>query len=254
MPAWSRARVEAWLRSVPSSRTEPVAGRRPISASHSSVWPFPWTPATPRISPARTWKDTPRTDCSPRSPATLRSCTSSTTSPGLAGSLLTRSWTDRPTINDASSVVVVVGGRSPTTFPRLMTVMVSAIALTSLSLCEMKMIDRPPSRSSRMIRNRSSVSPGVSTAVGSSRTRTLASRSSALMISTRCCTPTGSSSTRASGSTRRPNRSESASTSRRAVRRSSRPKEGRPNGPLRTGSLPSVTFSATVKTGTSMKC
>ena len=31
-------------------------------------------------------------------------------------------------------------------------------------------------------------------------------------------------------------------------------KEGRPSGPLRTGSLPSVTFSATVKTGTSMKC
>ncbi len=68
---------------------------------------------------------------------------------------------------------MVDGGRSPTTFPRLMTVIVSAIAWTSLSLCEMKMIDRPPSRSSRMIRNRSSVSPGVSTAVGSSRTSTL---------------------------------------------------------------------------------
>ena len=77
--------------------------------------------------------------------------------------------------------------------------MMSAIAWTSLSLCEMKMIDRPPARSSRMIRNRSSVSPGVSTAVGSSRTSTLASRSSALMISTRCCTPTGRSSTQGVG-------------------------------------------------------
>ena len=55
----------------------------------------------------------------------------------------------------------------------------------------MKMMDLPPSRSSRMIRNRSSVSFGVSTAVGSSSTRTLALRSSALMISTRCWTPTG---------------------------------------------------------------
>src|SRR6266567_7261416 len=91
MPARSRARVEAWLRSVPSSFTEPVEGPRPSSASHSSVWPFPWTPATPRISPARTWNDTPRTECSPRSPCTLRSWTSSTTSSGLAGALLTRS-------------------------------------------------------------------------------------------------------------------------------------------------------------------
>ena len=267
MPARSRSRVEAWLRSAPSRRTEPVEGRRPISASHSSVWPFPWTPATPRISPARTSNDTSRTECSPRSPCTFRSWTSSTTSPGRAASLLTRSWTDRPTISAASSAPLVVGGRSPTTFPRRMTVMLSAIAWTSLSLCEMKMIDRPPARSSRMIRNRSSVSPGVSTAVGSSRTSTLASRSSALMISTRCCTPTGRSSTRASGSTCRPNRSESSSTSRRALRRSSRPIEGRPSAgtrspprfiagvaSLRTGSAPSVTFSATVKTGTSMKC
>ncbi len=63
----------------------------------------------------------------------------------------------------ASSASLAVGGRSPTTWPRRMTVMVSAIAWTSLSLCEMKTMDRPPARSSRMIRNSSSVSPGVST-------------------------------------------------------------------------------------------
>ena len=76
--------------------------------------------------------------------ATVRSATSSTTSPGLAGVLLTRSCTARPTISAASSASVAVGGRSPTTLPRRMTVIVSAIACTSLSLCEMNTIDRPP--------------------------------------------------------------------------------------------------------------
>ena len=86
-------------------------GRRPISASHSSVWPLPWTPATPRISPARTWKDTSRTDFSPRSPRHAQALTSSTTRRAAPAVLLTRSWTDRPTISDASSVVA--GGRRP---------------------------------------------------------------------------------------------------------------------------------------------
>src|SRR5579863_2445303 len=247
MPASSRAWVEAWPRSEPARRTDPVEGRSPISASHSSVWPLPWTPARPRISPARTWNETSRTDSSPCSPATLSPATSSTTSPGLAAVLLTRSCTDRPTIRAASSASLVLGGRSPTTSPRRMTVIVSAISWTSLSLCEMKMMDRPSARSSRMIRNRSCVSCGVSTAVGSSSTSSLASRSRALMISTRCCTPTGTSSIRASGSTRRPYRSDRSRTSRRVRRRSSRPNP-------RTRSAPSVTFSATVNTGTSMKC
>ena len=123
----------------------------------------------------------------------------------------------------------------------------SAIAWTSLSLWEMKTIDWPPERSSRMTRNRSSVSPGVSTAVGSSRISTLAWRSSALMISTRCCTPTGRSSIRASGFDLQPVALGKLPTWRRAFRRSSRP------GP-RVGSTPSMTFSATVNTGTSMKC
>ena len=121
--------------------------------------------------------------------------TSSTTSPGRAGSFWTFSSTGRPTIRAASSASVAVGGRSPTTAPRRMTVIVSAIAWTSLSLCEMKMIDVPPAFSSRMTRNRSSVSLGVSTEVGSSRISTLASRSRALMISTRCWMPTGRFST-----------------------------------------------------------
>ena len=91
-------------------------------------------------------------------------------------------------------------GRSPTTAPRRSTVIVSAMAWTSLSLCEMNTTDVPPAVSCRMIRNRSSVSSGVSTAVGSSRISTVASLTSALTISTRCWMPTGRFSTSASGS------------------------------------------------------
>ena len=98
-----------------------------------------------------------------------------------------------------------------------------------------------------MISISSSVSCGVSTAVGSSKTRTWASRESALMISTRCCTPTGSSSTMASGLTWKPKRAEISRTRSRAASTSSVPAK-----PV--DSLPSMTFSATVKTGISMKC
>ena len=67
------------------------------------------------------------------------------------------------------------------------------------------------------------------------------------MISTRCWMPTGRSSTIASGSTARPNRSEISLTSLRASLRFMMP------GPL-TGSTPRTTFSQTENTGTSMKC
>src|SRR5699024_8341575 len=97
-----------------------------------------------------------------------------------------------------------------------------------------------------MISISSSVSCGVRTAVGSSSTSTSALRLRALMISTRCWAPTGRSSTSASGSRSKPKRAEISRTSVRAAARSSRP-------PL-VGSCPSTMFSATVKTGTSMKC
>ena len=108
----------------------------------------------------------------------------------------------------ASSALVAVGSASPTTAPRRITVIRSAIARTSRSLWVMKTIAFPASLSWRMISISSSVSCGVSTAVGSSKTSTCASRESALMISTRCCTPTGRSSTIASGSTWNPKRAE----------------------------------------------
>ena len=89
----------------------------------------------------------------------------------------------------------------PTTLPRRITVIVSAMARTSRSLWVMKTIALPSSRSERITSISSSISCGVSTAVGSSKIRYLASLASAFKISTRCCTPTGRSSTSASGST-----------------------------------------------------
>ena len=77
-------------------------------------------------------------------------------------------------MSEASSVSVDVGSALPTTLPRRMTVIRSATARTSRSLWVMKTIDVPDSLSCRMITISSSVSCGVSTAVGSSRMRTLA--------------------------------------------------------------------------------
>ncbi|MBI3178565.1 MAG: 50S ribosomal protein L25, partial [Deltaproteobacteria bacterium] len=56
-----------------------------------------------------------------------------------------------------------------TVVPRRTTVISSATASTSSSLCEMKMIDRPSLFSSRSASNSSSTSDGTRTAVGSSR-------------------------------------------------------------------------------------
>ena len=155
---------------------------------------------------------------------TVRSRTWTVASPGTAAALVRPPGdTERPTISEASSVSVDVGSALPTTLPRRMTVIRSATARTSRSLCVMKTIDVPDSLSWRMIAISSSVSCGVSTAVGSSRMRTLACRDSALMISTRCWTPTGRSSMYASGSTWNPNRSEISLTRRRASARSMQP-------------------------------
>ncbi|SIN08787.1 Uncharacterised protein [Mycobacteroides abscessus subsp. abscessus] len=122
----------------------------------------------------------------------------------LAGSLSTVRDTSCPTIIAASSVLEAVGSMVPTTFPRRITVISSETCRTSRSLWEMNSRDFPSARSCAMMPSSSSVSAGVSTAVGSSRISSSASRTRALMISTRCCTPTGRSSTTASGSTAKP--------------------------------------------------
>ena len=100
-----------------------------------------------------------------------------------------------------------------------------------------------------MISISSSVSCGVSTAVGSSKTSTLASRDSALMISTRCCTPTGRSSTSGIGVD-----VEAEPRRRSRATRCAGGVEVEAAAEALVGSWPSMTFSATVKTGMSMKC
>ena len=112
----------------------------------------------------------------------------------------------------------------------------------------MKMIDVPSSRlSCRRTAKISRVSWGVRTAVGSSRTRIVALRYSALRISTRCCQPTDSEPTFASGSTSKPNWLP------RWRMRVCASLRSRKIG-LAIGSSPRRMFSATDRTGTSMKC
>ena len=183
-------------------------GCKPRIASVSSVCPLPCTPAIATISPRRTSRSTLLTTIWLRWSITDRFSIESATSPGSAGSLSTVRSTARPTMSDASSAFDAVGLASPTTRPRRMTVMRSATSRTSRSLWVMNTIEVPDSLSWRMIAISSSVSCGVSTAVGSSKTSTFASRERDLMISTRCCTPTGRSSTSASGSMSKLNRLE----------------------------------------------
>jgi len=81
---WFSARVAA--KGWPATCTLPDSRARwPTSASISSRWPLPETPATPTISPARTDRFRSRTALSPRSPRTVRPRTSSCTSPGVCG-------------------------------------------------------------------------------------------------------------------------------------------------------------------------
>ena len=106
------------------------------------------------------------------------------------------STTSRPTIARAiaAGLVPAVGKRA-TVRPARMTVIVSEISVTSSSLCVMRMIVPPSSRRARSTRHSSSTSGGESTAVGSSRMRMRAPRTSVFRISTRCCSPTLSSRT-----------------------------------------------------------
>ena len=60
--------------------------------------------------------------------------------------------------------------------PSRSTVTRSETAITSCSLCEMKITVRPSAAIARIVSNSASASCGVSTAVGSSRMRILASR------------------------------------------------------------------------------
>src|SRR5215211_3636206 len=144
-PASSASRAPSFVISLPATVTRPAcAFRRPVTASISSVWPLPSTPAMPTISPARTWKETSCTASSSRSSSTVSPSTSSSTSAGVPGVLSTRSSTSRPTISRArpSRVAPSVGTVS-IILPRRRTVTRSAMSSTSFSLWLMKMIAIP---------------------------------------------------------------------------------------------------------------
>ena len=97
---------------------------------------------------------------------------SSTTSPGWASPFSTCSTTLRPTIRLASPARSVSAGVVvPTSLPVRSTETVSHTAIASRSLWVMKTIDEPAAARSRITVSSSSVSDGVSTAVGSSRIR-----------------------------------------------------------------------------------
>ncbi len=55
-PSARRAATPRCPASCPAILTEPRIGIMPASAANSSDWPLPATPATPTISPLRTWK------------------------------------------------------------------------------------------------------------------------------------------------------------------------------------------------------
>ena len=188
----------------------------------------------------------------PRSSATCRSVgPRAPARRARPGSLSTVSCTARPTIIAASSrprSSRPVSAARPRA-PRRITVMRSAIARTSFSLWVMKMIDLPArSRATASTSNSSSVSCGVSTAVGSSRMRHLRlaverlDDLDALLDADR-------RGPRPRRRRRRPARSARSISATRAGRRR---RSSRPNRPA--DFVPSMTFSVTVNTGTSMKC
>ena len=180
--------------SVPSIDTLPAAiGRRPAIASASSRWPLPETPAMPRMRPPRTSRSRSFTASVPLSPTTVSPEMLSRTPRSSVSAMSGASLTGRPTIMWARpSRSVSAGTVVPTTQPSRSTVIRSARASTSCSLWEMKISPCPSLAIRRSVMNRSSTSPGVSTAVGSSSTSRRASRSRALMISTRWRSPTAS--------------------------------------------------------------
>ena len=175
-------------------------------ASASSRWPLPATPAMPTISPPRTWRESPRSALSPRSPSAARSRASRTTGPGSPSpAAQTGNSCSPPIISEASSPGDVSAFSTVALCrPCRMTVTRSAISITSMSLWVMKTMAFPSSAMRRMTPKRSRTSRGVRTAVGSSMMRISAPRQRALTISTRCCSPTESCQMRACGWTGSP--------------------------------------------------
>ena len=162
----------------------PELDRNPASASTSSIWPLPSTPAIASTSPACTSKLTSLTRCVPLASTTVSRCTERSGAPGLCSARLSGSVTSRPTIMRASSArVASATGRQPASRPSRRTITSSQISNTSPSLWEMKIVPFPSAFRRRMTVSRPSISGGLRFEVGSSRMSSSAPRRIAFRIS-----------------------------------------------------------------------
>ena len=178
------SRIIAGSLGLPASTRTPLiskcpseTGRIPESASMSSLWPLPETPAMPTISPARSSRETWSRRSMPCRSVTVRPSARTRVRPGSAAALSTSTRTLRPTISSASSSRLVSAVlRSATILPPRITETLSVMAMISRSLWVIRTTVTPRRRSESRIRNSWSVSWGVSTPVGSSRIRISAPR------------------------------------------------------------------------------
>ena len=145
--------------------------------SHSSFWPLPATPATPKISPLWMWKLTSSRPRLPSGFSTVRSTTLRMVCTSLGSGRRMARLTAWPTISSvrrfaSTSAVATVS----TLLPLRRMVTRSLMASTSFSLWVMMMTAQPLAFICRRMSKSLSVSWGVSTAVGSSRIKILAPR------------------------------------------------------------------------------
>ena len=224
---------------VPAAR-----GTTPRTASSSSRWPLPDTPATPTSSPARTRKVASRRRTAPSVPWTVTPETAragaargGVRSAGSGGGTAPTMWVMR-----SSSVWSSADAPTSTLCPRRRIVRRSATARVSRSLWVMSTRPRPESRRRDTVSSSASASCGARALVGSSRMTTRASSMSTRRISTSWRSAIDRSRTTRSGATSRP--CSSAAASRRA-----RSAAGR-RRPLPSASC---TFSSTVRAGTSRR-
>ena len=122
-------------------------------ASTSSAWPLPSTPAMPSTSPAWMLSVTSSSTARPSGERTVSPSTASTTSSRTVDSRVSGDGSSPPTISSASRRAVTSPGSTvATVVPRRITVISSATASTSSSLCEMNSTVMPSDLSSRRLR------------------------------------------------------------------------------------------------------
>ena len=133
--------------SLPSTTTAPAPGvRSPVIASTSSCWPLPSTPASATISPARTDSDSPSTAARLAVVADVEVLDLAAAAPRAsrpAPSRRAAARRGRPRAGPGCSSVAPSRGTVSILLPRRSTVIRSAISSTSLSLWLMKMIAVP---------------------------------------------------------------------------------------------------------------